>query len=261
MTKSFSGRSCSTTRSDSHFAISLTLLRRDTADLLARDLAFDDRPLRIQRQADVRLQQPRLQALGLREEVGPSGLDVEQQQRLRAARALQVAIDDLRGLLGAVHAVVAGVGVGDRRDELERRQHRTRLALVGARHARQARRGARRRADAEDPEALVLGRAVEPDDAVIGEDPAPAARQLRALWRGRGRDGVRALAGIRPARARREHGDREQRRQRAERGGAASPVDAGRLAHAPSLPLLPIESLPASAPAHPCRGRWRATSL
>ena len=89
--------------------------------------------------------------------------------------------------LQAVLAVVAGVRGGDGGDELHRRQRRPRLARVRPGDALELARGARRRADAQDAELVVLRRAVEGDDAEVGEDPPPAAGQLGELALGAAR--------------------------------------------------------------------------
>ena len=184
MTKSFCGRSCLPTRFETYVRDLVDLLGGHRADRLAGDLAVADVPLGVQREADVGLEQPALQALRLAEEVAAAGLDVEQQQRLGLARREQVALDRRVGLVGAVHPVVAGVGVGDRRDELEGGQHRLARGRVGARDALEALGGALGRADAEHAEALALRRAVERDDALArgrscGRRPAAARR---AAW-------------------------------------------------------------------------------
>ena len=116
---------------------------------------------------------------GLREEVGAPGLDVEHEQHPVAPGGAQVARDDGVGLARAVQAV------GARR----RRWRSPRAApspagpaVAGGRSGcacvEQAPRRRGRRADAERAELRGLRRAVVGDDAMLGQDRAPAAGQL-----------------------------------------------------------------------------------
>ena len=159
------------------------LARVDAPDHLAGDLAGTDAPLRVEREAHVRLAQPPLQPRRLVEEVRAAGLDVEQQEHPVAPGGAQVAVDDPRRLARAVHAVVARVRVGDDGDELERGLHGAPGPRVGAGLAREPPRGLVGRADAEGAELLVLRRAVEGHDAAVGQQLPPAAGQLGPVRR------------------------------------------------------------------------------
>jgi hypothetical protein len=134
-------------------------------------------------------------------------LDVEDEQRLDPACGVQVAVDDRRGLLGSVEPVRPGIVGCHRGDQLHRRQHRPRLSPVRRRLAQQLARRVGRRPDAQLAELRVLRRAIEGHDAVVREDPPPAARQvhdqrpLRRTLRG-----GRAIRG----RAAAAHGDHDE---------------------------------------------------
>ena len=215
--------------------MALTSRAVDVPDDLPGDLAVAHAPLRVQREAHVGLLEPLLQPRRLREEVRAPGLDVEQQQRLRLAGRLEVAADHGVGLARAVHAVLARVGVGDHRDQLERREHRTVLALVRLGLAREPARRALRRADPERAELAALRRPVVRHDAELGQDAAPAARELDL--------GRLALLGGRPARlilaASTDQHDREDHHERrhSKRRQAAPQVGIRRLAHRGRVPV------------------------
>jgi hypothetical protein len=83
------------------------------------------------------------------------------------------------------------------------------------------------RADAERPEGVALGRTVEGDDPVVGEDPPPAERELGVLdlRGGRLRRGLRLVPAAAIGRADRDAGDGGDGREHAERNEAAAAID------------------------------------
>ena len=165
----------------SQSVVALTSRAVDAADHLAGDLARAHPPLGVEREPDVGLLEVLAQALGLGEEVAAAGLDVEDQQRLGLAGGLQVAADDRIRLAQVVAAVLAGAGGGDDRDQLHRRHHGPRLALVALGLLGElACVIAAGEPMPSAPSSLVLRRAVVGDDAVVREDLAPAARELRS---------------------------------------------------------------------------------
>jgi hypothetical protein len=85
-----------------------------------------------------------------------------------------------------VVAPVARLTRHDRGDQLERRQHGPARPRVRPRLALEPAAGPAGRADPEDAELVVLGRAVVRDNAEVGQDRAAAARQLGALRLGPG---------------------------------------------------------------------------
>ena len=149
------------------------LARVDVPDHLTGHLARAHPPLGVEREADVGLLEPALEAPRLGEEVRAPGLDVEHQQRLRLACRAVVAVDD-RGVLARVVALaLARVGGGGDRDQLHGGEHRAPRGRVRLGLALEPPRRVRRRADPERAELVVLRR------AVVGDDP-PVRQQLRA---------------------------------------------------------------------------------
>ena len=138
------------------------------------------------------------------------------------------------------------MGGGDDRDQLHRRQHWARLALVALGLALELASGLGRRPDPERPELRVLRRAVEGDDPEVGEDPAPAARQLRRRLRGRrglcplglGTTAGRLLGGVRPGElSEHEHDHATAAASTASAASAAAPIDRGRVCHPGPYPI------------------------
>jgi len=203
----------------------------DVADDVSGDRAVPHPPLRVQGQADPRVLQRPAPALGGLQEVGVTGLQVEQQQGAVAVRGTQVRLDRRAVEVVAVVAVVAGATVGDGDDELIDQLHRSAGAFERAGGPSQLALHPRRRRPSQYAEGSRAGRAVIGDqEPVAAEHRGPAAGQRgRRGWRGWRGGGPGGRPGRRGAwRAGRGRAGREgpvarmdDRRRRRRRGRAA----------------------------------------
>ena len=195
---------------------------------LAGDPSPADDPLRIDREVDVGLDQPLAQGPDLVGELRPAGLDVEDQARARRSRPVEIDLDHLVVLAGAVEAVGPATGGGEDGDEVEGADHRALAERdVGLRLGGELAARADRRSAAEDRLAH-LRSPVEGDQPLLVQRRREYRRRLhQAAAADRVGLGEEALgrplelgAGRRLS-GRREpwHGDRERCHERRDRLG------------------------------------------
>ena len=161
------------------------------ADVAHVTLARRQSPFRIEGQADVGLGQQFFVAHGLGKEVCVPGLQIEDDVEPRRGSRVDPWADVIDRALQRVVAVSASLRRGDRRDDLERRDHQLRAdtAVAGSNVSRPLY-GSIHRLLAEHPEIAVAGVAVDGDETSTGEEHVAATGQLRPRNHGRGTRGA-----------------------------------------------------------------------
>ena len=154
------------------------LVGGDLADVHHVLLAWRQPPFRIEGEADVGLGQQFLVAHGLGEEVGVAGLQIEDDVEPCRGCRVDPWTDVVERALQRVVAVGAGLRRGDRRDDLERRDHRLLAdAVVVAATSRSTLDGGIHGLLAEHPEVVVAGMAVDGDEPTTREQQSIRRRE------------------------------------------------------------------------------------